>query len=145
MSSFTQKKQSLFGKKGDEVANPSKPIEKLHSSSEKLQGPSSGGSIASSLSSTAKSKKIDEARDWNKRGLKHLQTSMFQWNPDHLAAAPCFENSSNAYKLAGELDLAKEMMQESGSANEAAGCLSAAAVSFGKAAQLCQAWISTDS
>jgi len=34
--------------------------------------------------------------------MKYLKTSIFQWAPDHLAAAPQFEKSAEAYKLAVE-------------------------------------------
>jgi len=41
--------------------------------------------------------------------MKYLKTSIFQWAPDHLAAAPQFEKSAEAYKLAGEFSNACSM------------------------------------
>ena len=38
-----------------------------------------------------------------------MKTSIFQWAPDHLAAAPQFEKSAEAYKLAGEFSNACSM------------------------------------
>jgi hypothetical protein len=41
--------------------------------------------------------------------MKYLKTTLFQWAPDHLAAAPQFEKSADAYKAAGELTTARLM------------------------------------
>jgi hypothetical protein len=86
------------------------------------------------LSEGARAKKIEEAKENSDAGMKCLKTSVFQWSPDHLAAAPYFEYSSNAYKAAGELKLARLMMLQSADSHEASGCQAAAACSFVKAA-----------
>lgn len=66
--------------------------------------------------------------------MKCLKTTVFQWSPDHLAAAPHFESSSNAYKTAGELKLARLMMLQSADSHEGSKCLGVAALSCVKAA-----------
>jgi hypothetical protein len=53
---------------------------------------------------------------------------------ENLGAAPYFEYSSNAYKAAGELKLARLMMIQSADSHDASGCQAAAACSFVKAA-----------
>lgn len=86
------------------------------------------------LSEGARARKIEEAKENSEAGMKCLKTSVFQWSPDHLAAAPYFENSSNAYKAVGELKFARLMMLQSAESHDASGCQAAAACSFVKAA-----------
>lgn len=62
-----------------------------------------------SMTPAAKSKKLEEAREYSEKGMKYLKTTLFQWAPDHLAAAPQFEKSADAYKAAGELTNARLM------------------------------------
>lgn len=63
---------------------------------------STTSNLGVSLHPAAKAKKIEEAREFSEKGMKYLKTSIFQWAPDHLAAAPQFEKSAEAYKTAGE-------------------------------------------
>ena len=61
------------------------------------------------MTPAAKSKKLEEAREYSEKGMKYLKTTIFQWAPDHLAAAPQFDKSADAYKAAGELTNARLM------------------------------------
>lgn len=66
---------------------------------------------------------------------KHLETSLFQWSPDYLAAASFFERSAEAYKSVGDTANALSMYIEGAHANESCKAHAAAAVIFTKAAQ----------
>ena len=161
MSQLSDQKSSLFGKpkgvKGSSssstsVSTTAKPattsptpvlVPKAVGKTASLTASTAGKStpIAKTgivLSPAARSKKIDEAKEESAIGMKNLKTSVFQWNPDHLAAAPHFEASSNAYKAAGELKLARLMMLQSADSHEGAGCPSAAAVTCIKSAVIAQ-------
>ena len=65
------------------------------------------------LTSAQKAKKLDEAKEFMDKAAQALKKTIFSWKPDHLAAAPHFENAANAYKLAGELELARNTMLQS--------------------------------
>ena len=161
MSQLSDQKSSLFGKpkgvKGsssssNSVSTTAKPVTtsptpvlvpKAPSKTASLTSATAGKSAPISkagivLSPAARSKKIDEAKEESAIGMKNLKTSVFQWAPDHLAAAPHFEASSNAYKAAGELKLARLMMLQSADSHEGAGCPSAAAVTCIKSAVIAQ-------
>ena len=88
------------------------------------------------LSEAARRDKLNEAQEHYDRGMKYLKKTVFQWVPDYLGAAPCFEKAANAYKIAGEMDLAHTIMLQSANSHESANCLSAAAVTFSKSAQI---------
>jgi hypothetical protein len=61
------------------------------------------------VSAELREKKLAEARENSAKGSKCLQTSVFQWSPDHITAATYFEMSAEAYKVAGDLENAKLM------------------------------------
>lgn len=61
------------------------------------------------ISPQVREKKLEEAREYSTKGSKCLQTSVFQWSPDHITAAPYFEMSAEAYKTAGDYENAKLM------------------------------------
>lgn len=151
MSNLSAQKSSLFGKPkaagaasstASATAKPATttvsapaPIVKPVSKTACLTSATNKGvATASIMSPAARSRKIEEAKEESEIGMKCLKTSVFQWAPDHLAAAPHFESSSNAYKAAGELKLARLMMLQSADSNEGAKCLAAAAVTCVKAA-----------
>jgi tetratricopeptide (TPR) repeat protein len=129
--SLSQNKSALFGK--EPLSSSSNTVPKIVSktASAPIAKINTGISPA-----TIKAKKIEEAKEWNDKAIKHIKTSVFQWSADYLAAAPCYESSSNAYKAAGELEQARKMMVSSAEANEKAGCLTASALCFIKASDL---------
>lgn len=94
----------------------------------------SGVASAFVLSPAARARKIEEAKQESEIGMKCLQKTVFQWSPDHLGAAPHFEYSSNAYKAAGELKLARLMMLQSTESNKLSKCVASAALTAVKAA-----------
>lgn len=148
MSDLQAKKSALFSAKpvaGATAANASKPVSKTAAlnkttTSSSSQSSSNQTSLASktgattsqtkkasgpnlpNISPAVKAKKIAEAQEYSAKGMAHLKTSVFQWSPDHLAAAGCFENSAKAYKAANELDLARLMMVKCADSNEECGC-----------------------
>ena len=145
--SHADQKSSLFGKpkasnassssasstaKISATSTVSTPIVKPPSKTAGLA--TSTVAVAPVLSSAARLKKIEEAKEASELGMKALKTSVFQWSPDHLAAAPHFETSSNAYKIAGELKLARLMMLQSADSHEGSKCLGVAALTCVKAA-----------
>ena len=95
----------------------------------------SAGKPAGGMSQETKDKKILEAKEHAARTEKHLQTSLFKWSEDHLAAAPAFEQAANAYRVAGELDLCREMFVKASISHQKYGADAAGALSYMKAAQ----------
>ena len=91
------------------------------------------------LTSTQKAKKLEEAKEFMDKAAQALKKTIFSWKPDHLAAAPQFEYAANAYKLAGELELARTTMLQSVDSHEKADTLGAAALTCVKASQIAQA------
>ena len=75
------------------------------------------------MTPAAKSKKLDEAREYSEKGMKYLKTTIFQWAPDHLAAAPQFDKSADAYKAAGELTNARLMYVKAAESHYGSGTL----------------------
>lgn len=151
--SLSQNKADLFGKKS--TASSSSSASKTSSTS----GTSSNANVATKpapapalapVSKTAtanlmsgsvsaadakmKQKKIEEAQEHSKRGMEYLKTNLFQWKPDHLAAAPCFESSAECYKLADQIDNACGMMIKGAESHEAYGSYAASALALMKAA-----------
>ena len=90
------------------------------------------------LSPEMKAKKIEEGRQLSEKGMICLKVTVFQWKPDHLLAAPIFEQSSNAYRAAGELELARIMMVQSAASHQGYGASSTAAVALLNAAKIAQ-------
>jgi tetratricopeptide (TPR) repeat protein len=96
-----------------------------------------GGAIPA-LSAEAKARKLAEARDCSDKGTKSLQTSVFQWSPDYVLAAPYFERAGECYKIAGEFKLARLMFLQTAEAHEKLGANAAAALTYLKAANISQ-------
>ena len=82
-----------------------------------------------------KQKKSEEAKLLAQQAMKHMETSLFQWSPDYLAAASFFERSAEAYRSIGDTDNALNMYIEGAHANESCKAHAAAAVMYSKAAQ----------
>jgi len=101
-------------------------------------GPRKNVGGANPLSNEQRAKKIEEARELSAKGMKCLQVSVFQWKADHLMAAPLFEQSSNAYKAAGEYEQARVMMKQCAVSHEAYGAPAPAAIALGNAAKIAQ-------
>ncbi len=132
MSSLSQNKQELFGSKKGQA----KGTNATHSTATTSMTPQAHTSTARvGLSVAEKQKKVAEAKELSERGMKHLKTSVFQWSPDHLAAAPLFESSAEAYKIIEDYDLASVMMVKSAESHEAYGSLASAALAMLKASQ----------
>jgi tetratricopeptide (TPR) repeat protein len=84
----------------------------------------------------ARDQKLAEARELSQRGAKHLETSVFQWTPDHVAAASFFERSAESYRAAGDLENARLMYVGSADSHDASNASAAAAVVLVKAAKV---------
>src|SRR5688572_10497306 len=101
--SHTANKEALFGPKKDaKSASTSKPASATPSVSTAAVPPPKPVSVTAEktlkfsgkttgLSLMEKQKKVAEAKEYSEKGMTHLKTTMFQWKPDHLAAAPNFE------------------------------------------------------
>ena len=83
-------------------------------------------------------KKIDEAKQLSLQGSKHLEKNIFKWTPDHLAAAPLFNNSADCYKAAGEYDMAQTMYLKCADSNEKLDSYAASAVALMQAAKIAE-------
>lgn len=141
--SLNDKKSQLFGKgpasssaTPNTLKNPIK-ISAAVTQSISMSKPSNPG-ITNSITSAQKKVVLEEARDWISKAAKYLETSIFQWTPDYLAAAPCYEKASNLYKGLGDLDKAVDFLVKSANCHEMAGVTTAAALSYSKAAQIAQ-------
>lgn len=88
------------------------------------------------ISNNTKLKKIDEAKEWSEKGMKFLKKSLFQWSPDYVAAAPCFEKAAINYKLAGEYNLARLMYIQAVECNEKGDMLNAGAQCYIRASEI---------
>lgn len=80
--------------------------------------------------------KIAEGKELHERALKHLKTSLFQWSPDHVAAAATLEAAANCYHAAGELDQAQELYLLSADSHDKAGASAASAQALLKASKV---------
>lgn len=101
--SLADKKGGLFGNASSSSsdAKASKPVSKT-----------AGKSFLAitSVSSAVKTKKTKEAKECEDAANKMLKTSVFQWSPDHVGAAPLFESASACYKAAEDFESAKSML-----------------------------------
>lgn len=88
------------------------------------------------LSPVACEKKIAEGKELHDRALKHLKTSLFQWSPDHLAAAATLEAAANCYNAAGELEQAQALYLQSAESHDKAGSAAACAQTLLKASKV---------
>jgi hypothetical protein len=111
-----QKKSSIASKKTTTPSTPKKPH--------------------TNLSPAACEKKIAEGKDLHERALKHLKTSLFQWSPDHVAAAATLESAANCYNAAGELEKAQELYLLSADSHDKAGAAAACAQTLLKASKV---------
>lgn len=134
--SLTDKKSALFGKapsKSSATVGAPAPTTAMA----KVLATVGTGLATSTMSPAAIEKKRAEARDWEERGEKNLRTSIFQWSPDYLAAAPCFENASNVYATIGDMNKARDTLVLSADYSEKANCLTTAAFTYSKVGALC--------
>ena len=148
-------KNALFGKAPASSANKPKPVSKTAAAgltpkpttitATTTTTTSSSSTVSKTASSTLKTptvtpqlklKKIEEAKEESEKGMKYLKKTVFNWSPDHLAAAPCFENSANAYKAAGEYKLSYMMFIKASESHDSCNCSSAAAMACVRAAEV---------
>lgn len=150
-------KNALFGKGPSNNNDKPKPISKTQAAASKtgsITKPTSttNTSSTSKTSATAtqsktlktsttispqlKLKKIEEAKEESEKGMKYLKKTIFNWSPDHLAAAPCFENSANAYKAAGEYKMSYMMFMKASESHEGCNCSSAAGMACVRASEV---------
>ena len=101
------------------------------------------GGSAAMLSPEVKARKLEEGRELSEKGMKALKVTVFQWKPDHLLAAPMFEQSSNAYRAANELELARVMMLQAAASHQGYGASSTAAVALLNAAKIAQSQLNS--
>ncbi len=144
--SLSQNKQALFGSKKTDggksssttskpapapTAQPAAPVSATagKSSAVKFTGASSGMSLIE------KQKKIEEARELSEKGMTYLKTSMFKWEPDHLAAGPVFESSAEKYKIIGEYKISTDVMVKAVESHIALRAFAAAALALRKASE----------
>jgi hypothetical protein len=135
--SLSDQKSSLFGKsKTTSIqSNPHTPAQPSNVKTT-IKPAAALLNLDSGLSGPAKAKKIEEAKTLSAKANAFLETSVFKWKPDHLAAAPIFENAANCYKVAGELDMAKLLYIQAATSHELIDSFAASAQSMNKAADV---------
>ena len=143
MSNLNTKKGTLFGSKAASSSTGGKTTASTtvnNTTSAATTQPKTIGmtskATGTTISNEVKLKKINEATEWSEKGMKFLKTSVFQWEPDHLAAAPCFEKSASAYKAAGEDELARKLLLQSAISCEKSNTLSSGALALVKASEI---------
>lgn len=143
MSNLNAKKGALFGNKAGSSSTGGKTTASTtlnNTTSAATTQPKTIGmtskATGTTISNDVKLKKINEAKEWSEKGMKFLKTSVFQWEPDHLAAAPCFEKSAAAYKAAGEDELARKLLLQSAISCEKSNTLSSGALALVKASEI---------
>ena len=144
--SLADKKGALFGKASSTTssnANASAPVSKTTTGSSLTSASQSttmktsvtaSGSVL--LSADMRAKKMVEAKEFLDKAAKSLQTSIFQWSPDHVAAAGFYDAAANTYASLGDNENARQTLMKAVASHEAAGTLSAAASDLLKAAKL---------
>jgi tetratricopeptide (TPR) repeat protein len=142
MSNLNAKKGALFGNKAGSSSTGGKTSTSttVNNTTSATKQPKTTGmtskATGTTISNEVKLKKINEAKEWSEKGMKFLKTSVFQWEPDHLAAAPCFEKSAAAYKAAGEDELARKLLLQSAISCEKSNTLSSGALALVKASEI---------
>ena len=131
--SLADKKNILFSKGNEAKSQSISPDKTISTSMGQTNNATSFLNPQNSLAN--KQKKLDEATMLAQQGRKHLETSLFQWSPDYLAASSYFERSAEAYKSIGDMENALSMYIESAHANQSCKTYAASAVMFSKAAQ----------
>ena len=133
MSSLKKKKEALFeasssGSSGGTCSNASKNAVKA--ALPKMTGGKS------KIPSTVVKSKTEEAIKLVTEGETYLKTSLFQWQPDYMGAAPKFEGAGNAYRAAGSMALAHDTMVRCSQAYANYGSHSSAANAMQNAAKM---------
>jgi len=133
-------KSALFGaapvKKAAAALGPSsasRPVGTSASAPKSVAAKSSGMPV---ISPTVKAEKLKAAKELHKAGDEYLKTSIFKWSADHLGASSKFEDAATAYKVAGELDLACQMLEAASRSHAAYASFGAAATSLVNASKM---------
>lgn len=132
--SFAKNKASLFGSKTE--SSPTTLPEHNVKTDKVTTGTYRAPSSTMNSTSILKAKKCSEANECREKAFASLKTSLFQWQPDYVGAAPMFEKASNLYKEAGETDKAVDMLMEASKCYEGYNSFPSMAVSHSKAAAL---------
>jgi len=110
------------------------------SSSTKPVSKTAGMTFAiSSVSSAVKTKNVEDAKKSIAVAEENLKTSLFQWKPDYISAAPQYERASGFYKTAEMMDLSRECLVKCADCHDNSGSYSGAAVAYTKAADMASA------
>ena len=133
-------KSALFGaapvKKAAAAPGPSsasRPVGISASAPKSVAAKSSGMPV---ISPAVKAEKLKAAKELHKAGDEYLKTSIFKWSADHLGASSKFEDAATAYKVAGELDLACQMLEAASRSHAAYASFGAAATSLVNASKM---------
>jgi tetratricopeptide (TPR) repeat protein len=87
------------------------------------------------MSSRLDPSKAKEASAELAEGMKQIQTSVFKWKPDYLAAEPCFQKAGRLFKLAGLMDSAVDAWRKAADAAVHLGNLKQAAMTLENASR----------
>jgi hypothetical protein len=88
------------------------------------------------LSAVAKKAKIDEAVSTLAKAEGYLKKTMFQWSPDHCAAAPLYTAAAKMFQIAGEWVRARDTFILAAEHHDKAMVPSAAALDLMHAAEV---------
>ena len=136
--SLTDQKNSLFGKAAKPGVRPAPSAAPVVDTKPKPTIKAAAIDFSIGLNGPQKAKKIEEAKTLSAKASKFLETSVFKWKPDHLAAAPLFENAANCYKAAADFVNAKLLYEEAAKSHEQCDSFAAMAGAFIKTAEMCK-------
>lgn len=126
-SSTTSRSMTNGGKSGS--SNPT-PSATMSSATQRLKN-------MNIMTDDKKAEKLAEAEANMKKAAEYLKTSLFQWEPDHVGAAPKFESASKAYEVAGEWEKALDALKKCAKSHLAYNSPLSAANALQNAAKLC--------
>jgi hypothetical protein len=129
--SLSDNKSALFSKSGGKAAGGPAAVSKT-----------SGVAATSTTSASmlaARAKKKKEADEYVGKGNEYMKTSMFQWKPDHVAAATMYERATELYKQADDLPSALDTVLKAAKCHEGYNALASVAVANTKAATFLKA------
>lgn len=91
-------------------------------------------SVFTGISDAVKTKNVEDAKKAIASAEEALKTSLFQWKPDYISAAPYFERASGFYKTAGMTDLSREFLLKCADCHDQSGSYAGAATAYAKSA-----------
>ena len=134
--SLAKNKADLFGASSSVSAGGASRSANGNTTAKSAPLPKLGALKTSSIPPAVVKSKTDEAQKLVAEAEAYLKTSVFQWQPDYMGAAPKFEGAGNSYRAAGSMVLAHDTMVRCSQAYSSYGSHSSAANAMQNAAKM---------